>query len=147
MSYSVRKPLYEIVQKAADASSVYEKVETLRQYNSVSLQKLLRYAIDPDIKFVLEEPPQYKPAQEGGLEPLLYNRVRLLYLFVERPNKSLDQKTMQRCMADLLESIHAQDAELVLQVIKKKLPKGLTKQHVIQAFPEILNGQLVELQS
>lgn len=147
MSYSVRKPLYEIVQAAAEAQDIIEKVEILRQNNSVSLRKLLRYAIDPSIKFVVEKLPEYTPAAENGLEPLLYNRVRLLYLFAERPFVSLDKKIMERNLVNLLESIHAKDSELLIQVLKKKLPKGLTKQHVIQAFPEILDEQIVELQS
>lgn len=148
MSYSVRKPLYQIVQMAAEAPDVYSKVEILREWNSASLRKLLRYTIDPSIKFIVEEElPPFQHAKENGLESLLYNRVRLLYLFVERPNVKLDKKVMNRCLIELLESIHPQDAELILQVIRKKLPKGLTKQHIIQAFPEILNEQVVELQS
>lgn len=147
MSYSVRKPLYEIVQDAADAQSIIDKVEILRRNNSVSLRKLLRYAIDPTINFIVEKLPEYTPAAENGLEPLLYNRVRLLYLFAERPFVSLDKKIMERNLVNLLESVHAKDSELLVQVLKKKLPKGLTKQHVIQAFPEILDEQIVELQS
>lgn len=148
MSYSVRKPLYEIVQGAADAQALVDKVETLKRNDSPSLRKLLRYAVDPDIKFILEgELPPFQFAKENGLEPMLYNRVRLLYLFVERPNKKIDKKIMDRCLIELLESVHPKDAELILQVVRKKLPKGLSKQHVIQAFPEILDGELVELRS
>lgn len=137
------KPLFEVINEAAEAEGLYDKVEFLRTHNSPSLRKLLRYAIDPEIIFNEYGDPQYRPNMDDGCETLLYNRIRLIYLFRNDPNRPVKQDIANRVLVEVLEEIDHRDAELLLLVIKKKLPKGLTKQIVLQAFPGILDEQLV----
>lgn len=139
----IQKPLYEIIQEAADQPVLFDKVQVLRQYDSKPLRSLLKHAIDPEIKFLpcVKEGVEYKPNIIPGHETTFYSRVRLLYLFVEG-TKPIDPKITKNVLAELLESIDHRDAEFLLQVIKKKLPKGLNKQIVQQAFPGIVNEQV-----
>ena len=45
----------------------------------------------------------------------------------------------ERLFIGILESIHPQDAELVLKMVEKKMPaKGLTRKIVEEAFPGLL---------
>jgi hypothetical protein len=39
----------------------------------------------------------------------------------------------------LLESIYAEDAEIVVNMVQRKAPKGLTKKIVEEAFPKLLS--------
>ena len=39
----------------------------------------------------------------------------------------------------VLESIHAEDAVIVIDMVQRKAPKGLTKKIVEEAFPKLLS--------
>ena len=39
----------------------------------------------------------------------------------------------------VLESIHAEDAEIVINMVQRKAPKGLTKKIVEETFPKLLS--------
>lgn len=135
------KPIFEIVNEAAEAASLIEKVETLRKYNSQPLRRLLRFAIDPTIQVrSFGDFPTYKPNMLDGCETLLYNRARMMYLFKD-DGKRVDERIVKRCLIQILEEIDHKDAELLCLVLSKKLPKGLTKPIVTQAFPGILDEQ------
>ena len=40
----------------------------------------------------------------------------------------------------MLESIHPKDAELLVKMINKEAPKGITKNIVMEAFPGLIRG-------
>ncbi len=136
--------MFEIFSAIESCEDDIEKVELLRKHDTPALRKLLRYMIDGRLQFVLKDCPSFKSKDIPGMERMLYNRVRLLYLFVKQKH-DVDKKALERLLNDMLESIDYRDAEIVLQLLKKKLPKGLTKLNVTQAFPGILDEQIKEL--
>ena len=69
----------------------------------------------------------------------LYGLIRKLYLFVEGGNPNLKPARREYLFIEMLESIHPQEAELLLQVKDKKLKcRGLTYNLVKETFPELL---------
>ena len=119
-----------------------QKKETLIKYDNSALRELLRYAFDPNLKFLL--PPGTPPHRYAGdtNEPnptYLYGLVRKLYLFVEGGNPHLKQARREYLFIEMLESIHPSEAELLLQVKDKKIKcRGLTYNLVKDTFPDLL---------
>ena len=128
--------------EVAKAKTKDQKKATLIKYDNSALRELLRYAFDPNLKFLL--PPGNPPHKYAGDtdEPnptYLYGLVRKLYLFVEGGNTALKQSRREYLFIEMLESIHPLEAELLLQVKDKKVKcRGLTYNLVKDTFPDLL---------
>jgi len=128
--------------EVAKAKTKDQKKATLIKYDNSALRELLRYAFDPNLKFLL--PPGNPPHKYAGdtNEPnptYLYGLVRKLYLFVEGGNTALKQSRREYLFIEMLESIHPLEAELLLQVKDKKVKcRGLTYNLVKNTFPDLL---------
>ena len=128
--------------EVAKAKTKDQKKATLIKYDNSALRELLRYAFDPNLKFLL--PPGNPPHKYAGdtNEPnptYLYGLVRKLYLFVEGGNTALKQSRREYLFIEMLESIHPLEAELLLQVKDKKVKsRALTYNLVKNTFPDLL---------
>ena len=128
--------------EVSKAKTKDQKKATLIKYDNSALRELLRYAFDPNLKFLL--PPGNPPHKYAGDtdEPnptYLYGLVRKLYLFVEGGNTALKQSRREYLFIEMLESIHPLEAELLLQVKDKKVKcRGLTYNLVKDTFPDLL---------
>ena len=136
----MRKSLSSILKTCSEGKTVNDKVALLQQHVSDPVLIILKYAFDPNIKFLLPDgAPPYKPCDFLDQESRLYSELRRLYLFVEGGNPSLTKVKREFLFIQLLESIDKQDAELLVAVKDKKLPyKGLTAAVVKKAFPGLL---------
>ena len=119
-----------------------QKKETLIKYDNSALRELLRYAFDPNLKFLLptgSPPHRYAGDTDEPNPTYLYGLVRKLYLFVEGGNPALKQARREYLFIEMLESIHPSEAELLLQVKDKKVKcRGLTYNLVKDTFPDLL---------
>ena len=119
-----------------------QKKETLIKYDNSALRELLRYAFDPNLKFLL--PPGNPPHRYAGdtNEPnptYLYGLVRKLYLFVEGGNTALKQARREYLFIELLESVSKAEAELLIQIKDKKIQcRGLTYKLIKEVFPDLI---------
>ena len=134
----MQKSISWILNFASELSDNEEKIKCLRANAHPALLMILRYAYDPNIKWLLpEEDPEYKPLVGDGLDTMLYYEARKLYLFVEGGNPNLTPEKRQLLFVRLLEAIHPDDAKLLLSVKNKTLPYSLSKRLVKKAFPEL----------
>lgn len=136
----MRKSISSILKSCAEGKTVNDKVALLQQNASDPIFIILKYAFDPNIKFILPDgAPPFKPCEFLDQEGRLYAELRRLYLFIEGGNPSLTKVKREFLFIQLLESIDKQDAELLVAVKDKKLPyKGLTAAVVKKAFPGLL---------
>lgn len=135
------KPMIsEIVEQCSNLPTKKDKIQYLRANNSVALRTVLKYALDPSIKFLLPKGSvPYKPTQAHESQGMLYSLARTLYLYVEGGNPNLKQLRREFLFIQLLESIDPKDAELLVAVKDKQLPsKGITLKLVKEAFGESL---------
>ena len=133
--------LPKILREVAKAKNKDEKKATLIRYDNGALREILKHAFHPDIKFLLPTGnPPYKSVVDDSDNPTyLYGLIRKLYLFVEGGNPNLKQARREYLFIEMLESIHPQEAELLLQVKDKKIKcRGLTYNLVKETFPELL---------
>ena len=135
----------EILKNASLIEDENQRINWLRQNNSVALESILRGAYDVTIKWQLPSgAPPYKPVDLVDQQHRLYTECRKLYLFIEGGNPNLKQLRRESLFIELLESVDPEDAKLLLAVKEKTLPyPNITPEFVRKAFPGILHEDLV----
>jgi hypothetical protein len=123
--------VFEILEEAAKAPSRVEKQQVLQDNNCLALRDIIKGAYDDSIQFSLlpkGEPP-FTPAEEPTAS--LMDKSKTLRYFVKGgPGEKLPAAKREAMFIELLESIHPDDAQLVLWMKDKKLAqkyKGITK--------------------
>lgn len=135
----MKKSIYNILKECSEPKSVKERVAKLQQNGIPVVQQILKYAFDPNIKFLLPEgDPPYKPNEYVDQEGILFSEARKLYLFIEGGNNNLTNFRRETLFIQFIEGIDKNDAKLICAIKDKKLPfKTLTKDIVKQAFPNL----------
>jgi hypothetical protein len=133
----------EIFDEFQKAPTRKEKIDVLRKYDNGRLREFLFFMFSPNIKFDVEIPKSYKvnPEPAGLTMSTLHMEVTRLYRFVQgHPKRAvgLTGVKQQNLLINVLESIHKDEAELLIKVMKRevKIPY-LTLQIVKEAFPGI----------
>jgi hypothetical protein len=133
----------EIFAEFQKAPTRKEKIDVLRRYDSGRFREFLFLMFSPNVEFDVEIPKTYKvnPEPEGMTMSTLHIEVTRLYRFIKgHPKKSvgLTGEKQQNLLINVLESIHKDEAELLINVMKReaKIPY-LTSQIVKEAFPGI----------
>ena len=145
----------EVLQRASNAKTKDEKVSILREYKSPALTKILLCNFAKSVEFVFpsgQTPYTQLDVPKGINHQMLYNEHRHLEKFIKkhvngvvyygcsgspRPNiKSLKKEAL---WIQLLEALHSDEADLLDLVKDKNLTERykVTKQNVIEAFPEL----------
>lgn len=134
--------MFEILSKTAQFTDREDKIQYLRANHSKTFQEVLAYGYDPRITWLLpEEAPPYTPITDDpeSSTGLLYTEARKFYLFVRGGHPSLSQTRRETIFIQLLESIHPDDAKMVLDLKNKQLPKGITQDLIEEAYG-VYNG-------
>ena len=136
------KLLHEIMDEFDQAKTREEKVNVLKKYDSKNLREFFVALFNETVQFDVEV-PNYRPAPEpAGLNYLyLETEVPKLYRFVKNhPNrpKELTAKKQKELLTVMLESLHKDEAALLIKLMKKDLGiKFLTPSLVKEAYPNI----------
>lgn len=141
--------IHEVLEKVAEAQTKQEKIEILRQNNSLALRDVLRGAFDDMIEFILPKgaPPfNVDDAPVGYTSSSLQRQTKKFRYFVKGgPGEQVQPSRRERMFIEILESIHPKEAELIIRMKDKKLIetnkahyKGLTKNLVKEAFPNLI---------
>jgi hypothetical protein len=134
--------MHEILSEVGNASGRKAKIDILHKHSSPALKAVLGYAYDPTVEWALPsgEPP-YKPANPIDVESVFHAEIRKFYLFTKGPSeaqKNLNPIRREQLFLEMLESIHPDDARVLLAMKDRKLPyKGLTPKLVAEAFPNM----------
>lgn len=111
-------------------------VAFLRSVKTVPLLHLLKLALDRNIEILL--PPGAPPYNKSELHEnhgMFMSEARKLYLFVKGQSPELHQIRRETLFINMLESIHPQDAEMLIAAKDKKLM--IDAKIVMEAFPEL----------
>lgn len=141
----MRKSVAEILEEASKIIKKEERMEFLRKNYHPILGKVLQWAYDPRIKWLLPEGPvPYNPTKYLDQEGNLYNEARRLYLFVEGGNPNLKPIRREFLFIQLLETLAPKEAQLVASIKDKKIPyKGITQKFVEETFPGLIGGDII----
>jgi len=143
MAVSARKlEVFEILEKVENAKTKKDKIAVLQKNEIMPLLDVLRGTFDETIQWNLPGgTPPYTPNNEESYPSTLLKQHRNFKYFVKglRESNRLNPIRRERMFIDILEAIHPKDAELLVSMINKKSPmKGLTKNLVKEAFPQLI---------
>lgn len=134
--------VFEIFAAAAKEKSAVKKANVLKDNEHPVLWQILKYTFDDKVEFLLPggSPPFNAIDLTGGnAETLLYKKGRILELFRKKGQKdNLTPLKREMKFIELLEQIHPSDSQIIIDMINKKAPKGITKNVVDKAFPGLL---------
>lgn len=120
-----------------------DKVKLLKDYTRDDVKALIIWNYDKGVRSAIPEGDvPYKkndaPANSGGHTRLVHEW-RTLYNFVKGGNDKLSQMKREQMFVQLLESLHADEADILLLVKDKELQSKyrITRQVVEEAYPDI----------
>ena len=133
----------EILKVVSEQKTTDDKVRKLQELNTPVLLQILKYALDPTVKWKLPEgAPPYNPSPYDDTQAMLYQEARRIYLFLEGGNDNLTPLRREQLFISLLESIDKEDAKLIVAAKDKKIPyKGITTKLVNTAFPGLISPE------
>lgn len=135
--------IHEMLVRVGSCKTREEKINELREYNSLALRDVLKGAYDDTIQFTLPPgAPPYKPANEKSPPNRLSRMTKQFrYFVVGGPGEQMSQVRVETMYVRLLESVHPDEAKLIIAMKDKKLAglyKGVTKKLVSEAFPGLI---------
>lgn len=134
--------LYQILELVGATNSRKEKIELLQKHKSAHLTDYCRCLFDDRVVFNLPEgKPPYEPAPDGG-NPSTWRKenIKLQYIVKGLSGDKLLPLKRETIFIGMLESVHHKDAELIVDMINKKAPKGFTKKLVQEAYPNLIKS-------
>lgn len=136
--------VFEIFEQFSLKKTRKEKIEYLKEQGDKvpAVKDVIRGAFDERLQFVLPEgKPPYTPNRPESTPSSLRQKHRDFGMFVKGARSAQQpQYKIERMFIQMLESIHPDDALIVLEMVAKKPPvKGLTKKIVEEAFPKLLS--------
>jgi hypothetical protein len=132
----------EILDDFKLVSTKTERLDVLRKNDSERFREFLVLAFIKDIEFDVEI-PDYRPSKDpAGLNYMyLQNEVRKLYRFIKgHPQRApgLVGKKQSNLLMQVLETLHKDEAELLVNLFKKDLKVPfLTAKLIKEAYPNI----------
>lgn len=140
----MEKEVFEIFEDFTKLKTRKDKISFLKEQGQQvpAVKDVIRGAFDERLEFVLPEgKPPYTPNRPESVPSSLRKLHRQFGNYVKGArSSSMQQFQIENQFIQMLESIHAEDALIVLDMVAKKPPvKGLTKKIVEEAFPNLLS--------
>lgn len=132
--------VYEVIDKVKSQKKKADKVQVLKDNESWALKDIIRGTFDSSVLWNLPAgSPPYTPATEQSHPSNLLRENKQFRYFVKGgPGDKLPAYKRENIFIGLIEGVHPKDAELVISMINKEKPKGLTRPVVEEAFPGLL---------
>ncbi len=137
------KLIHEVIQETSEKKTKKEKLDFLKANESWALKDVLRGAFDESVTWLVPAgAPPYTPSQgHNSSSNLLRQNTQFSYFVKGGKGDRIMKPKREQIYITLLESIHPKDAELVIAMVSKKLPhKGITKELVKEAFPNLIRS-------
>lgn len=136
-----RPELYEMLDNIARAKSRKDKIDLVKSYVGTyqAFADYLRCVFDPRINFLLPESrPPFDLAEESSV-PSSWHKQHIKLKYFVRGGPDLNPIKRETMFIGLLESVHPQDAEILVMMLAKRTQcKGLTEKVVKEAAPQLL---------
>ena len=136
-----RPELYEMLENIAKAKSRKDKIDLVKSYVGTyqAFADYLRCVFDPRINFLLPESrPPFDLAEESSV-PSSWHKQHIKLKYFVRGGPDLNPIKRETMFIGLLESVHPQDAEILVMMLAKRTQcKGLTEKVVKEAAPQLL---------
>jgi len=142
MITNYRREVFEIFEEFKKADGRNERLDVLKKYSdNWAFRDILRGSFDESLVFTIPEGrPPFTPNQPQSVPSSLNKLHKDFGWFVQGgAGDRLPDFKRENKFIGLLESIHPEDAELVLKMVAKKAPcRYITKKLVQEAFPDLI---------
>lgn len=138
------KNLYEVFDQFKAQTTREDKINVLRNNNTYALQCVLRGAFHPNIRYVIDEIPDYRKSDSpaGMGYSSIAQELDRMYLLEQGHPRTSPQLTLERkkvILAQMLEVLEEREADILAGMVMKRLPvEGLTYKLVQETFPGLL---------
>ena len=133
------KYLFEVMQEVAKAKKKTDKVSILKQNETWALKDIIRGSMDKTVKWSLPDgEPPYTPAESHNHPTDLRRQNVKFKYFVQGMFMDTPKFKKERMFLEMIEGVHPEDAKLVIGMINKETPKGITRAVVEEAYPGLL---------
>ena len=130
--------VYEVIEKAGSAKKKADKINILKKNDTWALKDILRGTFDSKVVWDLPEgTPPYKPSEPQSAPSNLLRR-NTQFRYFAKGGIHVNSIKRESMFIGLIESIHPKDAELVIAMINKQKPTGISRAVVEEAFPGLL---------
>jgi len=132
----------EVLAKVSKQRTKAKKIQVLKENESLHLKSILIWNFDDSVKSILPEGPvpfDKNEAPAGTEHTYLAHEHKILYNFIEGGNDFIKPVKREQLFLQLLEGLHADEAEVICLMKDKKLNDKykVTKAVVSEAFPDI----------
>ena len=133
----------EVLQKAHNAKTKAKKIEILKDNNTTALRSLFVVnfdeSLDPRVPLGEDVPYRKNEAPKGTEHTLLEKEATKLYRFFKGGDDTLPNMKVENMFIQMLEGLHADEAEVVIKAVNKTLHKKYRITHAVvkEAFPSI----------
>tara|TARA_B110000503_G_scaffold47345_1_gene77167 strand:+ start:17710 stop:18156 length:447 start_codon:yes stop_codon:yes gene_type:complete len=137
--------LDEILKSVSTKRTKEEKIQVLRENNSLGLRDVLKGAFDDSIIFIIPPgSPPYTPWEKQNPPARLRKASRQFRYFVSGgPGSNMQKSKVEIMFIRLLESLVKEEAEVVIamkdKLLQERYNKSLTKKLVAEAFPGLIS--------
>lgn len=136
--------IYEILNKIKDLKNEDEKVAWLKQNDSRALRWILMCMYDKErVKYhIPQSEPPYTPSDMPDSQGMIHTEARKIpYFVVGQAGENLKEAKRQHLFITMLESVHKDDAKILIQMLLQKPVKGLTVRIINKAFEGLVAEQ------
>jgi len=132
--------LYELLEKIGKMRKTQQKIDALRQHDSVAIRIILQGAFDPKVEWMLPPgTPPYTPTELVDQEHILIRECEKLRYFIKGFHDNLPQLKREMMFVELLERVAPDDAKLLCAIKEKKMPfPGITLEHIKEGLPGLI---------
>jgi len=135
------KYIFEVINETAKMSKKEDKIRCLKENESWALKDILRGTYEANIKWNLPsgEPP-YEASEPHNCPANLIRENSKFKYFLKGVKESEDLPGFkrERIFLGMLESVHPEDAKLLIGMINKTKIKGITEAVIEEAFPNLI---------
>lgn len=133
--------VFEIFKNAASQPEEAGKVAYLQQLgNNNAVRTILQGCFHPAVQFALPgDLPPYSEGDPVSVETRMYSMIKRFDIFVHGGRPVSSQAKREMIFIETLESVHPEDAKVMIQMVKKRDPyPGITEAVTRAAFPDLL---------
>lgn len=136
----MKKFVYEILKEISSKKKKTERIKILKDNESWALKDIIRGSMDKTVKWNLPEgDPPYTPSEEHNAPTnLIREHKKFRYFIKGGTGDQMIAPKRENIFIGLIEGVHPEDAKLIVDMINKRVPKGITREIVQEAFPGLL---------
>jgi len=134
--------VFEVLDKASKARTKGDTIKVLKDNETWALKDVIRASLDKSITFNLPSgaPPYTECEAHNHPSDLQRRNVDFKYIVKGGAGDRMPPYKRESIFISILESVHPEDAKVVINMINKKWPykSGISKPVIDEAFPGLI---------